>query len=140
MTKVVISASASLSGEIDKWLKFFRGKKFNVLNYPKKIKGDFTKKFPSVHRNFYKSLNKTDIHFVANGNKGNTNNYIGVGVFAEISFAIGLKLTRRKNIRIILSKEPAPDSLFYKDLNLWIKNGWLEIFNENKLNDKIIKI
>lgn len=46
---------------------------------------------------------------------------------------MGLKLANNKNVRIILYKRPTPENLFYEDLNLWIENGWLEIFDENKL-------
>lgn len=134
MKKVVISASSSLRDEINKWIKFFQDNGFDVLDYPKSIKGEnFLKDFPPVHKEFYKTLNNADIHFIANENKNDTEGYIGVAVFAEIAFTIGLKLAHNKNIRIILYQKPLPESLFYEDLNLWMENGWLEIFDESKL-------
>ena len=59
MKKVVISASSSLRDEINKWIKFFQDNGFDVLDYPKSIKGEnFLKDFPPVHKEFYKTLNK----------------------------------------------------------------------------------
>lgn len=134
MKKVVISASSSLRDEINKWIEFFQGKDFTVSNYPKPIKGEnFLVEFPPVHREFYETLNNTNIHFIANENKNNIRGYIGVAVFAEIAFTVGLKLTRDKDIRIILYQKPTKKNLFYEDLSLWIDNGWLEIFDEDKL-------
>lgn len=132
MKKVVISASSSLGDEINKWIKFFQDKDFNVLNYPKSIKSeDFLLDFPAVHKEFYKTLNDADIHFIANENKNNIEGYIGTGVFAEIAFAVGLKLAADKDVRIILYQRPPEGGLFYADLTLWTDNGWLEIFNED---------
>ena len=62
---------------------FFENKDFDVLNYPKPIKGDnFLEEFPSVHKEFYETLDKTDILFVANEHKNNMGGYIGPAVFA----------------------------------------------------------
>lgn len=134
MKKVVISASSSLQDEINKWIKFFQDKGFDVSNYPKPIKGEnFLKDFPRVHKKFYEALDNTNIHFIVNETKNGIKGYIGVAVFAEIAFSIGLKLAHKKDLRIILYQNSSPESLFCEDLNLWIASGWLEIFNENKL-------
>lgn len=132
--KVVISASSSLRDEINKWIHFFEDKDFDVLNYPKPIKDDdFLKEFPSVHKEFYESLNDIDILFIANEHKNDMDGYIGPAVFAEISFVLGLKLTHSKNTRIVLYKLPSTQNHFYEDIKLWMGNGWLEILNEADL-------
>jgi len=129
-TKVVISGSASLKKETNKWLKFFQNKKFNILAYPNPIKPEnFLLDFPSVHKEFYQALNNTDILFVANEYKNETDGYIGPAVFAEISFVMGLKLSGKRDVRIILNKKPVPENCFYEDICLWLDNGWLEIFD-----------
>lgn len=116
--------------EINKWLSYFQNRGFEILNYPRQIKGnDFLEKFPSVHKDFYKALNETDILFVANEYKNNMEGYIGPAVFAEISFVMGLKLVNNKDIRIVLNKKPVPENHFYEDICLWLHNGWLEIFD-----------
>lgn len=64
MKKVVISASSSLLDEINKWIKFFQDKGFNVFNYSKSIKDEnFLVDFPPAHKEFYETLNDADIHF-----------------------------------------------------------------------------
>ncbi|MDP2705809.1 MAG: hypothetical protein Q8O49_01215, partial [bacterium] len=67
MKKVVISASASLQPAIRKWADYWQKKNCRILNWPRPIaKTDFSKKWPGIHKDFYKSLIKTDILFVAN--------------------------------------------------------------------------
>ncbi len=134
MKKIVISASSSLQDEIEKWAKFFQSREFDILNWPKPIKAEnFLAKFPLIHKEFYESLNDTDILFVANEHKNNMNGYIGPAVFAEISFVMGLKLSQNKKIRIILNQKPSLENCFHEDIMLWLDNGWLEVFDESNV-------
>jgi len=84
--------------------------------------------WPDVHKYFYRTISKTDILFIANADKNNIPGYIGVGVFAEISFAAGLNFIRKKKIQILLSKMPSSKSVFHEDVKRWLGLGWLEKF------------
>ncbi len=128
MKKITISGSASLRKEAEDWFNYFKKNNFEILDWARPIKKeDFEKEYPSIYKNFYKNLEKTDIHFIANEDKKNKIGYIGVGVFTELAFSIGRNFSRKNKIKIILLKEPSKDNIFYEDIMFWIKNGWLEI-------------
>lgn len=128
---LVISGSASLEKEMKSWFSYWQNRGYRIIDWPASIKAkELNKRWPSVHKNFYKSLEKTKIHFIANEDKNGTVGYIGPGVFAEISFTMGLNLTRKHQIKILLYKAPSKKLFFYKDLNLWLKMGWLEIYSK----------
>lgn len=128
MKKVVISASASLQLAIQEWADYWQKKNCRILNWPRPIaKKDFLKKWPDIHQDFYKSLDKADILFVANENAKGQRGYIGNAVFAEIAFCAGLNLTRKKKIEIILRQRPDKKNKFFEDLECWRKLGWLKI-------------
>lgn len=126
---VVISGSASLSEEMKKWFFYWQKKGYRVIDWPVPIKArEFGKKWPVIYKKFYNSLKKTDIHFVANEDKNGIKGYVGAGVFAEISFSVGLNLIRKTPIKILLYKMPSKKLFYYKDLSLWIKMGWLKVY------------
>ena len=128
---LVISGSSSLTKEMGRWLAYWQDKGYEVIDWPIQIKkAEFNKKWPQVHKKFYQSIEKTNVLFIANEDKNGMNGYIGPGVFAEISFSIGLNLTRKKQIKILLYKLPSKKLFYYKDLSLWIKMGWLEIYKK----------
>lgn len=54
--------------------------------------------------------------------------YIGPGVFAEISFRIGLNLTLAQDVPIILLNIPSADSPFHDDIMLWNSLGWVRFY------------
>ena len=126
--KVVISTSTSQKTFIEKWLKYWKNKGYKVINYPVQIKDkDFSIAWPKVHKNFYNCLLKTDLHFVANEDKNGIVGYIGVGVFAELAFVVGLNLSRKKKIEILIYKKPNHKNIFYDDIMLWIRQGWINL-------------
>ena len=130
----VISGSASLQGEMEKWRTYWEERKFDVLAWPIPIPAEsFAKEWPEVHRKFYEALYQTDIVFVANEAKNGIAGYVGPNVFAEISFAVGLSLVRKKEIRILLLHVPLDPSPYGEALRSWMENGWVEIFQKDEL-------
>lgn len=129
--KIVISGSASLDKKMKDWVCYWQSIGHEIIDWPVSIKKDsFYKKWPTVHKNFYKALEKTEVHFIANEDKNGIKGYIGPGVFAEISFAVGLNMTRKKQIEILLYKLPSKKLFYYSDLKLWIKMGWIKVWKK----------
>jgi hypothetical protein len=130
--KVVISASVSQGEEIiNKWIKYWKSKRGIVIKHPTKIeKNKLLALWPKVHKDFYKSLSRTDIHFIANEDKDNYSGYVGVGTFAEFAFSVGLNLSRDKKIDILIYKIPDQKSIFYKDIIRWLKLGWIKLLKK----------
>jgi hypothetical protein len=123
---VVISASASQKSAIENWVKYFKDKDYKVINHPIQIENkNFANVYPKIHKKFYNSLSKTDIHFISNEDKNGVVGYIGTGTFAELSFTVGLNFIRKKKIKIIVQKIPDKKSNYYEDIKSWEKLGWI---------------
>lgn len=131
-TKVVIAGSASLQPAIEQWMRYWNGREdVLVTNYPKPIdQSRFLELYPDVHKDFFLSLNDADILFVANEEKNGIDGYIGAETFAEIVYVIVLNLTQGKNIQVILAKLPSDKIQASHEIQLWLKLGWLKVFNE----------
>ena len=127
--KVVITGSASLQNEIQKWVQYWNNQKdCLVLNYPKAIPPDKVEVFyPEIYKNFFKDINETDILFIANEEKDGIKGYIGAGAFAELSFGLAKKLVEEKNIKLILAHLPSEEVACYKEIMLWHKLGWIDL-------------
>ena len=126
--KVVIAGSAKLQKEIDKWITYWNNKEgYFVLNYPQAIpRDDFEKRYPDIHKNFFKSITEADILFVMNEDKSGISGYIGAETFAELSFGLAQKLINEKNIKLILAKMPSKEVGCYEEIILWKKLGWID--------------
>lgn len=132
--KVAISASASQTEAIEKWKDYWENKGFEMTNYPIDIKEeDFLSVWPKVHEDFYKSLSKCDIHLIANEDKNGVSGYVGTGVFAELSFSLGLNFSRDKKIAILIYKIPDTKSIFYEDIKRWVDLGWVKLFEKEEI-------
>ena len=70
MKKVVIAGSAKLQKEINKWLKIFESKNYEILDYPREIEQErFIELYPSIHKTFFECITKTDMLFIMNEDK-----------------------------------------------------------------------
>ena len=70
MKKVVIAGSAQLQKELLNWKNHFKGKSYEVIDYPKPInKEAFLQDYPQVHKEFFDNITKTDIFFLMNEDK-----------------------------------------------------------------------
>ncbi len=62
MKKVVIAGSAKLQKEVNKWLKIFEKKNYEVLDYPRAIEeSKFMELYPNIHTEFLENITKTDM-------------------------------------------------------------------------------
>lgn len=67
MKKVVIAGSAKLQNEVNKWLKIFKSKNYEVLDYPRAIEeSKFMELYPNIHIEFLKNITETDTLFLMN--------------------------------------------------------------------------
>lgn len=130
MKKIVISGSTKLREKIDYWVNYFTNNGYEVLDYPKNInKETFLDLYSVVHKEFYKNIKKTDILFIMNEDKNGINGYIGPAAFAELSYGVIEKLNN-KNIELIILKMPSKEVSSYAEINLWLKLGWIKIWEE----------
>ncbi len=127
--KVVITGSASLQNEIQKWVQYWNNQKdCLVLNYPKVIPSDeMDSLYPEIYKKFFKDISEADILFIANEEKNSVKGYIGAGAFAELNFGLAKKLVEGKNIKLILAHLPSEEVICYKEIMLWYKLSWINI-------------
>ncbi len=133
MKKVVIAGSAKLQRKIDKWIKFFQNKNYEVLDYPRPIEDSrFMELYPNVHIKFLENITKTDMLFIMNEDKNGIVGYIGYEVYAELLVGLSQKLIYNKNIELVVLKMPSLDVGCYEEINLWLKLGWIKLYKEEK--------
>lgn len=129
--KVVICASVSFGEDILEWKNKLELSGFEVIKYPIKITSEnFLTRYKNEFTEHYEAITKADAIFVLNPEKNGIAGYIGAGVFAEISFAIGLNIALDKKIEIWYLNHIQDDSLPYSgELKLWEELGWVKLFN-----------
>lgn len=133
MKKIVIAGSAKLQKEINYWLKIFESKNYEILDYPKEIeKSKFMELYPNIHIEFLENILKADMLFVMNEDKNGKLGYIGYEAYAELLFGLSQKLIYNKNIELIISKMPSQDVGCYEEIDLWLKLGWIKLYEEEK--------
>lgn len=136
---IVISGSASQLEKMRYWHDYWEQNGREVLAWPEPIlEDDFASIYPKIHKIFYARLASTDMHFVANETKNGIEGYIGPGVFAEISFRIGLNMIHEKNVPVILLQMPSRKVHFYNDIVLWKSLGWLRLYEPNMKTFQVI--
>lgn len=131
MKKVVIAGSAKLQKEVENWKNFFENKNYEVLDYPRAIEEEkFIELYPNVHINFFENVIKTDMLFVMNEDKNGKSGYIGYEAYAELLFGLTQKLIYKKEIELVILKMPSSDVGCYEEINLWLKLGWIKLYEE----------
>lgn len=133
MKKVVIAGSAKLQDDIKYWKEKFSNNNYEVLDYPKAIEKErFMELYPSVHKEFFENITKTDILFIMNEDKKGKIGYVGAESFAELTFGLAQKLVYGKNIELIILKMPSIEMQCYEEIDLWLKLGWIRLYEEEK--------
>lgn len=129
MKRIVIAGSAKLQDKINLWKSFFAEKKYKILDYPKPIDEEkFMELYPSIHKNFFENITKTDTLFVMNEDKNNIEGYIGAESYAELTFGLAQNLIYNKNIDLIILKMPSREVQCYDEIKLWIELGWIKLY------------
>ncbi len=127
MQKVIIAGSAKLQKEIKKWISYWEGKGYAVIDFPRSIsKKTFTKTYPGVHKKFYADILRADIFFLANERKNGIAGYIGPEAFAELAFAVIQKVSNKQNIEIILAYIPSKKVASREEIERWLRLGWID--------------
>ncbi len=125
--KVVISGSASLQDDMNKWAEYWNGLDgYLVTALPKTIpKENFDSSYQNLHKKFFVKITEADILFIANEDKNNIIGYIGAGTFAEMAFGVAQNLLYNKKIKIILAKMPSENVQCFDEAVLWKRLGWI---------------
>lgn len=86
MKKVVIAGSAKLQKQINKWLKIFESKNYEILDYLRAIEeSKFIELYPNIHIEFLENITKTNMLFLMNEDKNGIVGYIGYQADADIN-------------------------------------------------------
>ena len=64
-----------------------------------------------------------------NEDKNGIEGYIGPAVFAELSYGI-IEYLNDRDILLMLLKMPSKEVIGYEEINLWLKLGWIKIWEE----------
>lgn len=116
---------------INYWKDYFTNKNFEVIDYPKQINEEnLLKDLSNLYSNFYKSIDNTDILFLANGDKNNIKGYIGANSFSELNYALIQNLNNNKNIKIYLLQKPSKELFCYDEITNYLELGWIKLYEE----------
>ncbi|MFC1787999.1 hypothetical protein ACFLZY_02160 [Patescibacteria group bacterium] len=128
--KVTICASIKFTDEIAEWKKKLEQDGYEVIQYPKKLSGEFLPSYEKEFSEHYQKICNSDIVLALNYTKKGVDGYIGAAVFAEIAFAIGLNRTYRQANNIeVFHVNPIADSLPHREeLQFWQDLEWLKIW------------
>lgn len=130
MKKLVISGSAKLQKELQALLAKLKDK-YEILDYPKTIENkNFMSDYPKIHQQFYQNIINADTLLIFNEDKNNISGYVGSAAFAELAFGVILKLVYKKDIEIYIYKMPSENVQSYDEINLYLKLGWIKVWNE----------
>lgn len=133
MKKVVIAGSAKLQKNVNNWLNIFEKKDFEILDYPRVIEETkFMELYPNIHIKFLENITKTDMLFLMNEDKNGITGYIGYEAYAELLFGLSQKLIYHKDIELVVLKMPSSEVGCYEEINLWLKLGWIKLYEEEK--------
>ena len=128
MKKIVIAGSSSLQDKINYWRQYWQDHGFMILNYPHPIpKETFLEDYPNVYKQFFKDILETDVLFIMNEDKKGVIGHIGAESFGEMCFGVSNNLLQNKDTEIILLKMPEEKVQSYKEINLWLKLGWIKL-------------
>lgn len=132
MKKVVISGSSKLQDKVNYWLKHFKDKDYEILDYPKLIEQDnYEKDLPKVYEDFYTALENTDVFFLMNEEKKGIKGYIGASAIAELTYVVILNLIHNKNIEIYILNMPSEEVSAYDEVKFWLDMGWIKLYKED---------
>lgn len=129
MKKVVISGSSKLQDKVKFWISYFEEKGYEIIDYPKYVAEDnYIRDLPSIYKNFYTNLEKTDVYFLMNEEKNGVKGYIGASAIAELTYVVILNLIHNKNIDIYILNMPSCDVSSYEEVKVWLELGWIKLY------------
>ena len=134
MKKIVISGSSKLQDKVNYWLEYFKSKNYEILDYPRFIeKEKYAEELPIVYKNFYRSLENTDVFFLMNEEKNGILGYIGASAIAELTYVVILNLIHHKKIDIYILNMPSEELSAYDEVKFWLDYGWIKLYQEGEI-------
>lgn len=131
MKKLVISGSSKLQDKVNYWIEYFKNRDYEIIDYPKHIEQkNYIEELPNVYKNFYTSLENTDVFFLMNEEKNGIKGYIGASAIAELTYVIILNLIHNKNIDIYILNMPSEELNCYDEIKFWLDIGWIKLYKE----------
>ena len=135
MKKVVISGSSKLQDKVNYWIKHFKDKNYEVLDYPKLIEQkNYEKELPKIYEDFYTALENTNVFFLMNEEKKGIKGYIGASAIAELTYVVILNLIHNKNIEIYILNMPSEEVSSYDEIKFWLDMGWIKLYNNESID------
>ena len=132
MKKIVISGSSKLQDKVNYWMKYFESIGYEILDYPKLIKEENkNNELSIVYKDFYTSLENTDVFFLMNEEKNEIEGYIGASAIAELTYVVILNFIHNKNIDIYILNMPSREVSSYDEVKFWLDMGWIKLYKEN---------
>lgn len=131
MKKIVISGSSKLQDKVYYWMQYFKNKGYEIIDYPKLIQQENKMdELPIVYKDFYTSLENTDVFFLMNEEKNGIKGYIGASAIAELTYVVILNLIHNKNIDIYILNMPSEEVSSYDEVKFWLDAGWIKLYKE----------
>lgn len=132
MKKIIISGSSKLQDKVKHWLEYFKNKNYEILDYPKWIEHEnYMEDLPKVYKDFYTSLENTDVFFLMNEDQKGIKGYVGASAIAELTYAVILNLIHNKNIEIYILNMPSKEVVSYDEIKFWLDKGWIKLYKED---------
>lgn len=123
--KIVIAGSLKFCDEIKDIASILEKKNYKVLDYSKADGRDYKQ----VLKDFYLSIDKTDVLLVYNKEKNGIDGYIGSSCFSEINHAILNNLLYDKDIKIYLLNDIDKNNTCYDEIKYYIDNDMINVLN-----------
>ena len=128
MRKIVIAGSAKFYKEALELKKELENKKYNVIDYPRKINDSNIEEYKEIYEKFYKNLSITDDLLLLNLDKKGIEGYIGYESFAELSNLIVKKIQVNNDHKIYIYKMPSKEVGCYDEIKHFLELGYIELY------------
>lgn len=154
MKKLVISGSSKLYERALYWRGYFEGRGYEVIDWPRPIfeDEDFSTEVPPTpgfplgriltpsdntysdrltkcYQNYYKHLDQTDVFFLMNEDRDDTEGYIGPSAFSELTYTVIGNLNRGRKVDVQILKMPSKDQKCYDEVKFWLDQDLIKIYH-----------
>ena len=136
MRKIVIAGSRKTYKEAQIIKEKLEQFGYEVIDYPKNIDHSKELEYKVAYEKFYEKLKQSDDFLLLNIDKNGIKGYIGYEAFAELSFMIANSIVDKKESKIFIYQIPSEKLDCYDEITLFLKLGYIKIFDEQLLNIK----
>ena len=128
MRKIIVAGSSTFYKEALEIKKELENKKYQVIDYPKKINKKIKIKYKEAYESFYENLSNTNDLLLLNLDKKGIEGYIGYESFAELSNLIVKKIQVDNDHRIYIYKIPSKKVGCYDEIMHFLELGYIEVY------------